>query len=213
MTKFTIEVVSDTVCPWCYVGHKKLTKAISKFSEANPSHTFELTYKPYQLNPSLASAIDKVGHYHSKFGEARSSQMFHRLSTVGAAEGIDFKFGGKTGNTRDSHRLVQLGKERGLQVPVVEQLFKAYFEEEGDITDLGVLVGAGVKAGLEEEEVRRWLESDDGGAVVDREVIEAQMRGISGVPHFRINGDIEMGGAQDAQEFVEVFEGLVEPEE
>ncbi|KAL7271392.1 hypothetical protein RUND412_005852 [Rhizina undulata] len=89
----------------------------------------------------------------------------------GRGHRIDFKFSVKMGNARDSYRLVQLGK-KGLQVPVVEQLFKTHFEEERDITDLGVMVGAGVRAGLEEEEVRKWLESDDGGAVIDGEVLK-----------------------------------------
>ncbi|KAL7270398.1 hypothetical protein RUND412_006903 [Rhizina undulata] len=209
MTKLSIEIVSDTVCPWCYVGHKKLTKAISQFTATNPSHTFDITWKPYQLNPTAPkTSVDKTTYFTSKFGEARTSQIFQRLAAVGAAEGIDFKFGGKTGNTRDSHRLIELGREKGVQTKVVEELFKAYFEEEKDITDHAVLVDAGKKAGLDEGELKRWLEGDLGGEVVDKEIQVAQLHGISGVPNFTINGKVELGGAQDSAEFVKAFKSL-----
>jgi len=127
---------------------------------------------------------------------------------VGKAVGINFKFGGKTGNTRDSHRLIQLGKSKSPQVQtrVVEELFRAYFEQERDITSHDVLQDAGVKAGLDGAEVKAWLGSEKGGEEVDREVAEAQMTGVSGVPNFTLQGKYEIGGAQDAEAFVKVFE-------
>lgn len=145
--------------------------------------------------------------FNMRFGPERSKMMQARLSAVGRAVGIDFKYGGRTGNTRDSHRLIQLAKTKGpeTQTRVVEELFRGYFEQEMDITSHLVLRDAGVKAGLDGDEVGRWLESDMGGKEVDREVMEAQMRSISGVPHFTINGKYELGGAQDESAFVEVF--------
>lgn len=136
--------------------------------------------------------------------------IFERLAAVGKDVGINFKFGGKTGNTRDSHRLIQLGKTKGpdVQTRVVEELFKSYFEKEEDITSQAVLQAAGVKAGLAEEEVRSWLEGDKGGREVDREVREAQTKDISGVPNFTLQGKYEIGGAQDADAFVKVFERI-----
>lgn len=109
-----------------------------------------------------------------------------RLTALGKDAGINFSFGGKTGNTRDSHRLVELGKAKGadVQTRVVEELFQSYFEEEGDITSNEVLRQAGVRAGLEEVEVKNWLECDRGGEEVDKKVAEAQSRGVSGVPNF-----------------------------
>lgn len=141
--------------------------------------------------------------------------ILERMGAVGKDAGIDFSFGGKTGNTRDSHRLVQLGKTKGskVQTRVVEELFKSYFEEEGDITSHDVLREAGIKAGLEETEVADWLESDKGGENVDKEVEEAQIRGVSGVPNFVLQGKYEIGGAQDAEAFVKVFERVKEMEE
>ena len=93
-----------------------------------------------------------------------------------------------------------------MQTRVVEGLFKAYFEEEKDITSHKVLREAGVEAGLAGEEVKEWLRSDKGGEEVDREVREAQMAGVSGVPNFTLQGKYEIGGAQDAEAFVRVFE-------
>ena len=136
--------------------------------------------------------------------------IFERLMAVGKDVGINFMFGGKTGNTRDSHRLIQLGKTKGpdVQTRVVEELFRSYFENEEDITSRAVLQAAGVKAGLPEEEVRAWLESEKGGREVDREVRAAQMKDISGVPNFTLQGKYEIGGAQDADAFVKVFERI-----
>ena len=141
--------------------------------------------------------------------------IFGRLSAVGKDVGINFRFGGKTGNTRDSHRLIQLGKTKSeeVQTRVVDELFASYFEREGDITSHEILLEAGVKAGLIEEEVKTWLESDRGGAEVDKEVTEAQLKGVSGVPNFVLQAKYEIGGAQDAEAFVEVFEKVKVMEE
>lgn len=154
--------------------------------------------------------MDKTAFYISKFGEDRVGVMFDRLAQIGRDCGINFKFGGKTGNTRDSHRLIQLGKSKSpaIQTRVVEELFAAYFEQEGDITDHKILKAAAVKAGLEEKEVEEWLESDKGGPEVDKEVEEAQMNQISGVPNFTVQGKYEVGGAQDAGVFLRLFEKI-----
>ena len=140
--------------------------------------------------------------------------IFDRLTAVGKDVGINFSFGGKTGSTRDAHRLAQLGKAKGLDVQtrIVEELFAAYFENEKDITSHEVLREAGVRAGLPEEEVQEWLKSDKGGPEVDREVMEAQVRGVSGVPNFVLQDKYEIGGAQDADAFVNCFEKLKEIE-
>jgi predicted DsbA family dithiol-disulfide isomerase len=141
--------------------------------------------------------------------------MQARLSQIGLENGIKFSYGGKTGNTRNSHRLIALAKSKSpaLQTRTVEELFKLYFENEGDITDVAKLQEAGVKAGLEEGEVKKWLASDDGGKEVDREVREAQIRGISGVPNFTVDGKYEIGGAQDESVFLQLFEKIQKAEQ
>ncbi|KMU79878.1 FRNE protein [Coccidioides immitis RMSCC 3703] len=213
MTNFSIKIVSDTVCPWCYVGKKRLEKAIKLYRAAHPesNDTFSISWFPFYLNPnSPKSGIDKQAYYHQRFGPERSRMMQSRLEQVGQAEGINFKFGGRTGNTRDSHRLIQLAKTRGedTQTRVVEELFAAYFENEGDITSHDTLTKAAVKAGLGEAEVKAWLESDQGGPEVDKEVQDAQRSFVSGVPNFTIQGKYEIGGAEDPQAFLEIFETI-----
>ena len=140
--------------------------------------------------------------------------IFGRLAAVGEDVGIKFNFGGKTGSTRDSHRLIQLGKTRGadVQTRIVEELFTSYFENEGDITSHAVLKDAGIKAGLPEVEVNDWLETGKGGPEVDKEVNEAQLRRVNGVPNFVLQSKYEIGGAQDAEAFVKVFEKVKEIE-
>jgi predicted DsbA family dithiol-disulfide isomerase len=213
MTNFNVEIVSDTVCPWCYVGHKQLSKAIATYRAAHPdsNDTFSTTWKPFYLDPDAPKVgIEKSQRFAAKFGPERTQAIFQRLGQVGQAVGISFKFGGKTGNTRDSHRLIQLGKTKGpdMQTKVVEALFTSYFENEGDITSKDVLLSAAKKAGLDEAEAKQWLESDDGGKQVDEEVREAQERMISGVPHFTLNERFEVQGAQDSSAFVRLFERL-----
>lgn len=229
MTAFEINVVSDTVCrkspgrgstlslmltflAWCYVGKKRLEKGIAAYKEKHPDSkdTFATNWFPFYLDPSAPKSIDKQERYESKFGKERTAMMQERLSQIGHAEGINFKHGGRTGNTRDSHRLIQLGKTKGpqMQTRVIEELFAAYFENEKDITTQDVLIQAGVKAGLEEKEAREWLESGKGGPEVDKEVQNAVEQSISGVPNFTINDKFEIGGAQEPAAFVQLFERL-----
>ncbi|EOD46754.1 putative dsba oxidoreductase protein [Neofusicoccum parvum UCRNP2] len=209
MTHFNIDIVSDTVCPWCYVGKKRLERAIATHQQAHPADTFSTTWYPFYLDPTAPTpGEDKQARYARRFGAERTALMQQRLAQIGAAEGIYFKFGGRTGNTRDSHRLVQLGKTKSpaIQTRVVEELFAAYFENEKDITDRAVLKEAGVAAGLEGREVEEWLKGGKGGKEVDEEVEGARRKFISGVPNFTVNGKYEVGGAEDPAAFLEVFE-------
>ena len=137
--------------------------------------------------------------------------MTERLALIAKSVGIDFKSGGKTGATRNSHRLLELGKQKGAdaQNRVVQELFTRYFEQEQDISDIRILREAGAKAGLgEESEIQAWLESDEGGKEVDNEVHEAQRKGVTGVPHFTIQGKYEISGAQDPEGFARIFEQI-----
>lgn len=195
------------------MGKKRLESGISLYRSAHPDNndTFTITWYPYYLVPNAPSVgIDKHVFYKSRFGESRSAMMFAKMEALGKAVGINFRFGGKTGATRDSHRLLQLAKTKGAEVQskVVEQLFEAYFENEEDITSHEVLVWRAVKAGLEEDEVKGWLESGAGGDEVDKEVEEARSKGIAGVPYFTVQGYHNIEGAQDAEGFARVFERI-----
>ena len=163
------------------------------------------------MNPSAPKVgIDKSQMYASKFGPDKAAAIFQRLEAVGKDVGINFSFGGKTGSTRDSHRVIEMAGRKGenMQNAVVENLFQAYFENEQDITSHEVLKAAAVRAGLEEKEVDGWLESNDGGPEVDKEVKVAQLQGISGVPNFTLQDRYQVEGAQDSAAFSRLFEKI-----
>lgn len=213
----------------CYVGKKKLDRAISLYRSLHPASdtqqedTFTITWHPYFLQPNAPTpGIDKRVFYASKFSSpAQAARIFQNLESVGKGVGINFRFGGLIGNTRNSHRLIQLaarsssGKEdTETQNRVVDELFAAYFENEEDITDRDVLCACAVRAGLPEGQVRQWLKEGStlAGDIVDREVQEARARGVSGVPNFMLQGKYEIGGAQDPEAFVKTFEKIKEIE-
>ncbi|KKP06877.1 hypothetical protein THAR02_00958 [Trichoderma harzianum] len=215
MTHFRIDVVSDTVCPWCYVGRKQVQRAQQIWQQRYPSSTdtFSVKYAPFQLNPEFprgpGKSIDKQGYFIQRFGPERTPMMHDRMRGIGEAVGIKFRFGGRIGNSRDSHRLIHLAKKHGdeTQLKVVDGLFAAYFEDEKDITDHDVLKDVAVGAGIPEAEFKKAIvESDEGGEEVDMSAGTARFRGISGVPDYTIQGKFRLSGAQDAMEFVNVFE-------
>ncbi|KAI1810614.1 DSBA oxidoreductase [Poronia punctata] len=211
MTNFNIKIVSDTICPWCYVGKKRLDRAIELYRKTQPSgkdDIFTITWSPFYLDPSLPTVgVPVAERMAAKFGADRYAAIQQRLSAIGREEGIAFKFAGRVGNTRDSHRLIQLGKVKGngTENRVVEELFKSYFEGEGDITSRDTLVAAAVRAGLEAGEAREWLENGKGGEEVDEEVGRAYAKGITGVPSFTFQGIHDVGGAQDAEDLLRML--------
>lgn len=225
MTQYNIEITSDIVCPWCYIGHTRLSKAIAKHKETNPDDQFRLSYKPFYLNPAAQvhatggsgpepppfpiPSIDRREYYASKFGPQRAKQIEAMMIQTSHDEGLDFKFGGKTGPSRNGHRLVRYAQTHGgedAQNAVMHGLWKRYFEQEVDITTLETLVDVGVEAGVgSAEEVRRYLESGTDAKTVDVEAEEARDKGISGVPHYEIQGLWEISGAQEPRAFEMLF--------
>ncbi|KAI1344419.1 DSBA-like thioredoxin domain-containing protein [Xylariaceae sp. FL0016] len=216
MTNFQIKIVSDTVCPWCYVGKKRLDRAIELYRKVYPGgsdDTFTISWYPFYLDPTSPKVgMPLMERMAQRFGMDRVEGMQQRLTTIGREEGINFSFSSRIGNTRDSHRLIQLGKTKGAGVEnrVVLELFKSYFEGNGDITSHEMLLAAAQKAGLQGAEVQDWLETGKGGAEVDKEVEEAYALGIHGVPNFTIQGKHVVDGAQDVQVFLQEFARIKE---
>ncbi|EFX00848.1 dsba-like thioredoxin domain containing protein [Grosmannia clavigera kw1407] len=213
MVVINIKVISDAVCPFCYVGKKRLERAIDLYRRSVPGGAddrFNISWLPFYLDPGSSKVgIPSLERMAQKFGADRSRAIIAHIRGVGATEGIDFTYAGKAGNTRDAHRLVQLAKQKetdgstDLENAVITHLFRSYFEDGGDITSHDDLVAAAELSGLDGPEVRAWLSSGKGGVEVDAKVDDAYARGVSGVPHFIINDNIEIGGAQDVQVFVE----------
>ena len=200
-----VAIVSDTICPWCYIGKRRFERA-----RAGRPADLAVDWRPFQLNPDMpAEGVDRQRYMVAKFGsEQRVAEIFGAIEQAGESEGIQFAFDRmtRTPNTVDSHRLIEYAGQRGVQDPVVEALFHRYFEQGDDIGDCAVLEAAGVDGGLDEGEVRRFLAGSDGADHVRRESDAASRMGISGVPCFIFEGRYAVSGAQPPDVFERVFE-------
>lgn len=199
MAPLAIDVVSDVVCPWCFIGHRRLDKALALVSGIDVA----VRWRPYQLDPSIpATGVDRAQYMANKFGSAeRVAAMHERLREAGAAEGIAFRFDAiaRSPNTLDAHRLVRWAGIEGVQDGVVERLFAIYFLEGGDIGDPDVLARAAADAGMDAEVVRRLLATDADRAETAAEAENARQMGVTGVPCFILAGRYAVEGAQPAE--------------
>ena len=195
----SIDLVSDVVCPWCYVGQKRVEKAIESLSDID----VDIRWRPYQLDPSIpAAGKDRREYMLAKFGsEQRIREIHARIEPLGAAEGIDFDFEAikVAPNTLDAHRVVRWAANSGpgVQNAVVKRLFRLYFEEGANIGDHLVLVHAAADAGMDAAVVEALLPTDTDRDAVAQEVATASRMGITGVPCFLLEGRYAVVGAQE----------------
>jgi predicted DsbA family dithiol-disulfide isomerase len=208
-----ITVFSDVVCPWCYVGRRRLARAVEML---DGKHDIRVTWKPFQLNPWIpAEGMDRAEYRRMKFGSAeRSSGMDTRLKEAGEGEGIELAFEriARTPNTLNAHRLIWLAAQQGRQIEVVDALFKAYFTDGRDIGHTATLAELAATAGLDAEATGRFLESDDGLSEVEEEEQAGRSLGIDGVPFFLLADKYGVSGAQPPEVLVQVIERVVELE-
>lgn len=208
MTKPTlkIDVVSDVVCPWCYIGKRRLEKAIQHVSD---QIDVTVEYHPFELNPDMpAEGRNQRDYLIKKFGsESKYEQITGHVTATAAQEGIAFDFAKQnvSPNTRQSHRLIYFAKQKGKQLEMKEALMKAYFTDGVDLTKTENLVHVATSVGLDATVVNTFLNSDDGlKEVVAEEKLNVQ-RGISGVPFFIINNQYGVSGAQPSDVFANAF--------
>ena len=205
----TIDIVSDTVCPWCFVGKRRLEQALAQMADA-PEVT--IAWRPFQLNPDMPrEGADRKTHLRAKFGgDERFKQMYDAITEAGKSVEIPFAFDKveRTPNTIDSHRLIDRAGRNGRQDAVVEALFHAYFLEGRDIGDIDVLVDVATGAGLNGDEIRAYLESDEDIERMKAEDSKAREMGIQGVPCFVINQKYAISGAQEPAAFLQIFERI-----
>ncbi|KAJ3089431.1 hypothetical protein HK102_006417 [Quaeritorhiza haematococci] len=205
-----IDITSDIVCPWCFIGKKRLERAMSAFKAKGHDVEFKLRYSPYQLDPSLPKeGVDRIEHLGKKFGMNRVHQMISYVGGIAAEEGLHFSKGGDMANTLDGHRLLNYAYSKGVQWELAEELFKDHFERDNNIGDINVLAESAARVGLNKDEVISYLKSDEGVAVVKEEIQGARRKGVTGVPFFTINDKHTLGGAQDPEAFLEIFEQLL----
>ena len=191
-----IEVISDAICPWCWIAKRRLDCAIAAIS---PDVTASVTWRPFELNPDMPKAgVDRRAYRSAKFGSWQHSQALDaQVAAAGRLEGLVFKHDKmeRTPNTVDAHRLIWLAGQQGKQDVVVEGLFAAYFNEGRDVGDPNVLADVGASAGLDRAKVRAMLASDEAQAQVRSELQRAMNLRVSGVPTVIVDGVPLFSGA------------------
>ncbi|KAD7479462.1 hypothetical protein R6Q59_008288 [Mikania micrantha] len=197
-----IDVSSDSVCPWCFVGKKNLDKAMALSKD---QFDFELRWHPFLLDPSARKeGINKKDYYKNKFG-SRADQMHARMTEVFKGHGLDYDLSGLTGSSLDSHRLILFaGKQGGdKQHYLVEELMNGYFTQGKFIGDMDFLVESARKVGL--EGAAEFLQDPNNGLHEVNEELMKHSSNISGVPHYVINGKHQLSGGQPAEVFLRAF--------
>jgi predicted DsbA family dithiol-disulfide isomerase len=203
MAELRIDVWSDIACPWCFVGKRRLERALEQFPHADEVkvvwHAFELDPSaPPERDPAISHAARIAKKYGISLEQARANSA--RLTQVAHNEGITFDFEHiRSGNTFDAHRLVHLGHERGRQDTVKERFLKAYLEEGALMSDPATLVRLAGEAGLDEGEAADVLASDLFSDAVREDEQQARELGIDGVPCFVLDGRFAVSGAQSPQ--------------
>lgn len=201
-----LDVFSDTICPWCFIGKRRLERALAE----RPQPTLEIRWRTFQLNPDMpADGMDRQDYLARKFGGAENAkQVYDAIRHAGEQEGIDFAFDRieRTPNSLKSHRLLRFAAEHGDQDALVERLFALYFLEGADISDDEVLVQAAADSGCDADAARAYLESGDGLEEARAEDMQARRAGIQGVPTFIFNGQYALSGAQEPKVLFQFFD-------
>lgn len=197
-----IDVYADIACPWCYIGEKRLEQALAM----RPDLDVELQWRPFQLRPEMPKEgvpwndfeIQKFG------GHEKAQQIFARVTSVGAEDGIDFRFDKiqLAPNTLDAHRLVLFAREQGREWEGVAALFVAHFTEGRDVSDLDTLVDIGGRIGLDTSAVREYLLSRRNTDIVIESQEEAYSVGVQGVPFYVFDDQYVLSGAQPVETFL-----------
>lgn len=203
-----LDILSDPICPWCYIGKTHLDRAL----EASPGHPFEIEWHPFQLNPDMpAGGMDRRLYLEQKFGGRDSAvKIYARVEEAARDAGLDIDFGKipRVPNTLNAHRLIHWAGMEGRQTAVVSALFKAYWREGQDIGDTAVLLDIAGAAGLDRAMTERLLGSDADADDIRARDAHARERGVSGVPCFIIGNRYVVSGAQPPKVWAQVIEEL-----
>lgn len=208
-----IDVISDVICPWCYVGKRRLERSAAAL---DGPHDVRVRWLPFQLNPTMPKdGISRKEYRTKKFGSwERSQELDAKLAAVGEAEGIPFAFDRieRTPNTLDAHRLIWLANQEGVQGAVVEALFRTYFTEGRDIGNRQALLDVVAETGLNRPKAECLLNCDEGREAIQEADALARRFRVEGVPFFVINGKLSLSGAQPPAVFLGAFKQASEAE-
>lgn len=203
-----IEIVSDVICPWCFIGKRRLEKAMAQ----RPDITFEIGWRPFQLNPDMPrEGADRKSYLEAKFGgPERAKEIYARVSAEGAREGIPFNFDGikRTPNTLAAHSLLRWALSAGVQSELKERLFNFYFIQGRDIGNHEVLADAANLEGMDGALVKQLLDEGRDADAVEAEDRMARELGINGVPFFIFEGKYGVSGAQPPEALLQVIDKI-----
>ncbi|MFK5980974.1 MAG: DsbA family oxidoreductase [Rhizobiaceae bacterium] len=206
--KLTIDVISDVMCPWCYIGKQNLDKAIASM----PDLEVEVSWRPYQLDPTLPKeGKDRQKYLSDKFGgPAEAENIYENVKNAGANVGIEFNFKAMkvSPNTLDAHRVIRWAGGMGAEVQnkLMRRLFELFFLEGGHIGNDDVLVDAAIHAGMDGDLVRELLATDKDKTEVQQEIEQARQMGVTGVPCFVIDQKFAVMGAQPPEALTQAFQ-------
>ncbi len=207
MTK--IDIISDPICPWCYIGKTRLDRAL----ETNPNHDFIIEWHPYQLNPTMPyDGMDRREYLETKFGgQEGAMKVYSQIDQTAREMGLELNFAGikRTPNTIDAHRLVLWAGIEGKQNAVVDRLFKAYFKEGRDISEHSVLVRIAAAAGMDGDAVRTLLKGDANIDDIRTRDAKSRESGVQGVPCFIIDNHYVVSGAQPTEMWDQVIKEIL----
>tara|TARA_B100000686_G_scaffold143292_1_gene150803 strand:- start:1697 stop:2329 length:633 start_codon:yes stop_codon:yes gene_type:complete len=201
-----IDIISDAVCPWCFIGKKRLEKAIDNFN----SIKFDITWHPFQLNPEMPQkGVNRNLYLSSKFGgNKRANDVYNQIEIAGLSSGINFKFKkiNIMPNSLYAHILIEYSKEFNIQNKITNELFKSFFINGENIGDTNVLNKIAKINNLENFNIKRLIDKTDIALRVKNSDIESRAKGVSGVPFFIINEIYAISGAQESEVFEKIFE-------
>lgn len=202
-----LEIVSDAICPWCWIGKAHLDRALAILAE--DGLTFEIGWLPYQLNPDMPEGgVDRAAYRAEKFGSLeRSAEMDAQVADAGRVAGLTFRHDlmKRTPNTVEAHRLVRLAAPTGLQHALMGRVFRAYFHDGEDIGDRAVLARLGTEAGLPEETIAAFTAGQAARDEVLMDSASLRQAGINGVPSFLLDRHLLFSGAMPGQRMAEAF--------
>ncbi|MDZ4741201.1 MAG: DsbA family oxidoreductase [Alphaproteobacteria bacterium] len=204
-----IDVISDPVCPWCYIGKRRLERAV----RLRPHISFEIRWRPFQLDPTTPpEGYDRKTYIEKKFGSSeRVKPIQTALLQAGESEGITFAFDKitRTPNTINAHRLIRWAHSLGVQDEIVEGLFRGYFVDGLDIGQIKILAQIGDDAGMDGELVEELLSSDTDIESVEQQDSMARKFGVQGVPSFFMGGKTLITGAEDAETLAQIIDRAI----
>lgn len=205
-----LDIFSDPICPWCYIGKALMDRAL----ESRPDHPFSVEWHPFQLNPEMpVEGVDRRSYLEAKFGgKHQAVEVYARIADAAQKAGIEIDFAAieRTPNTMNAHRLIHWAGLEGRQTAVAAALFRAYFKEGRDIGSTDTLVDIAQATGMDPEVTERLLATDADRADMAARDQDARQKGVTGVPAFLIAQQYMMPGAQPVETWQQVIDELLE---